>query len=551
MRNCFLLFVLALPGFAQVPPPYDSGLVNLQRVSRDPASVSQSVGVPCPDPNTMLYNYANGNLWGCQSNLAGNRVWQLLNAPFAPVMNAWGDSTTWCINGNTPNLRVPNCWVDAVAAKLHIFNYFNYGYPGVSTWGMAFPNSGNSGASSPGTYQHVVAPGELNLLTIGINDMRNIGADPNFLQNFQQTHLAQAAFLAVPDSAKLNPRSSSQITFTSGTWSNSPVYTLYGMRSQSNNAQATITGTGRTFILGLTPNKNSAVVWTVAIDGTTAATISGATPSAFGPISYEPAAYVFEGLSDSPHTITLTMTTSGGNFGYFDWCAFVGGSQQNTSYPPNQLYVGTVQRATSTSYAACTGGTSACNETNVQAMNQIIKSNVATLARAGLNVSVVDFSPIISTTTDLGSDGLHEIQGSSTAGAETGYYKVASAFVNATLQAKTARDDSSRAWMNWTSGQGWDLDRSAPLWDTGAVLASAATITPRYQVEHVSGTAAISTITVPAPCATVNASCALTLIPDGAWTMATGGNIAAAVTATAAVPVACRYVRNDALWYCH
>lgn len=66
----------------------------------------------------------------------------------------------------------------------------------------------------------------------------------------------------------------------------------------------------------------------------------------------------------------------------------------------------------------------------------------------------------------------------------------------------------------------------API--VGNAVASASTITPTANTFHVTGTAAISTINVPAGFAP--GQC-ITLIPDGLFTTATGGNIALATTA--------------------
>lgn len=78
----------------------------------------------------------------------------------------------------------------------------------------------------------------------------------------------------------------------------------------------------------------------------------------------------------------------------------------------------------------------------------------------------------------------------------------------------------------------------------GAALASAATITPTSAIHHVTGTAAISTITPPS-----GFSGNIWLIPDGAWTMTTGGNIAIGVTAVVNQVLAMTYDPTPALWY--
>jgi len=64
----------------------------------------------------------------------------------------------------------------------------------------------------------------------------------------------------------------------------------------------------------------------------------------------------------------------------------------------------------------------------------------------------------------------------------------------------------------------------------GADLASAATIAPIAQVTRVTGTTETTTITVPTG---FPSGGSIVLIPTGAWTCATGGNIAVAVAAVA------------------
>ena len=77
----------------------------------------------------------------------------------------------------------------------------------------------------------------------------------------------------------------------------------------------------------------------------------------------------------------------------------------------------------------------------------------------------------------------------------------------------------------------------------GAVLASAATIAPTAGIHHVSGVAVISTITPPANFS----SGSITLIPDGIFTLTTGGNIALA--ATAVVNKALILTYDGTSWY--
>ncbi len=77
----------------------------------------------------------------------------------------------------------------------------------------------------------------------------------------------------------------------------------------------------------------------------------------------------------------------------------------------------------------------------------------------------------------------------------------------------------------------------------GAAIASAATIAPFAGVHHVTGTAAINTITPPYAGFTGS----IRLIPDGLWTLATGGNIALA--STAVVSRALTVTFDGTSWY--
>lgn len=80
----------------------------------------------------------------------------------------------------------------------------------------------------------------------------------------------------------------------------------------------------------------------------------------------------------------------------------------------------------------------------------------------------------------------------------------------------------------------------------GPVIASAATIAPTKPIHHVSGTAAIATITPPWE----GFAGPLILIADAIWTWTNGGNIQVAGTVTAAGrTVTFTYDRKTLKWY--
>ena len=102
----------------------------------------------------------------------------------------------------------------------------------------------------------------------------------------------------------------------------------------------------------------------------------------------------------------------------------------------------------------------------------------------------------------------------------------------------------------------WGLDRNGNTYPSGfstqpiqSAIPSAATIAPASPTFHVTGTAAISTITVPSACSVAGYSCTLHLIPDDAFTTTTSGNIAFASTATVGRALELTYDPSSAKWY--
>jgi hypothetical protein len=80
---------------------------------------------------------------------------------------------------------------------------------------------------------------------------------------------------------------------------------------------------------------------------------------------------------------------------------------------------------------------------------------------------------------------------------------------------------------------------------TGQPVASGSTITASGSSFHITGTASISTMNLP-PSTWNPTVCA---IADGAWSVATGGNFAAAYTAAPATRKCWQYDPFTSLWY--
>jgi hypothetical protein len=85
--------------------------------------------------------------------------------------------------------------------------------------------------------------------------------------------------------------------------------------------------------------------------------------------------------------------------------------------------------------------------------------------------------------------------------------------------------------------------------NVGTAIASATTIAPTSSLVHITGTAAISTITAPTNISTAGQGGCISFIPDAAFTTVTGGNIALASTAIVNRVLTECYDKTAALWY--
>lgn len=100
--------------------------------------------------------------------------------------------------------------------------------------------------------------------------------------------------------------------------------------------------------------------------------------------------------------------------------------------------------------------------------------------------------------------------------------------------------------MGSVSDTGWSMDLIATQ-SAAPTIASAGTIAPTTRIAFVSGTAAIATITAPAPISATGGQ--ITLIPTGAFTTTTAGNVAIASTAVVGKALAMTYDSGTAKWY--
>jgi hypothetical protein len=96
-----------------------------------------------------------------------------------------------------------------------------------------------------------------------------------------------------------------------------------------------------------------------------------------------------------------------------------------------------------------------------------------------------------------------------------------------------------------------DADFSARNYveQVGSNISSASTIAPVSPVTHITGTTQINTITAPAVFSVSGYGGCIDLIPDGAWSLGTSGNIAIAVQAVVSKPIKLCYDNGTTKWY--
>lgn len=103
-------------------------------------------------------------------------------------------------------------------------------------------------------------------------------------------------------------------------------------------------------------------------------------------------------------------------------------------------------------------------------------------------------------------------------------------------------------WASWFDALSSAVNRLGARSIGGiSTIASGSTIAPNDSLVFVSGSSAIDTITVPS--FLTGSAGSITLIPTGAWTTTTAGNIAKTSTATVDRAMTFFYDSGTALWY--
>jgi hypothetical protein len=191
-------------------------------------------------------------------------------------------------------------------------------------------------------------PNQLNLLMIGTNDSTLYAnpsygnSTPAYLSDFAAIHLASSAAYAVPDASKVK---ASAMNCT-GTWTAGSYYSGLEMMSSTTGSSCTFTAAGTAIYLGYTAVTGNTGAASVSIDGAAQAPITFAPQSTLETYNqpsnvYDPFMVRYGGLSNTPHTVIVTVTSGSGTV-YLDWAVGLSGSVKSNwpvvllNSPPNQ-----------------------------------------------------------------------------------------------------------------------------------------------------------------------------------------------------------------------
>ena len=260
------------------------------------------------------------------------------------------------------------------------------------------------------------AQGDTFLLWLGTNDKTLGNDDADRESNTQKGHLAILFQLGIKDGAnkvRANAMSST------GTWAAlGTTVDPRGKYSTTNGSTLTASVSGTTVALVGWWNATQTGQFSVTIDGVSKGTFSCTPAGAEAPsalIGYGPFALTFGSLSDTSHSVVITVTSATGASNVV-YVSFVAGLGSTIDPDDPRILVGNTHEFTA---AANTlrGITAGRNDR----YKTIISDNVTTAQGLGINASLVDVDAVLADG-DLGSDGLHPTQG--------GYIKVRDAFIS-------------------------------------------------------------------------------------------------------------------------
>lgn len=238
--------------------------------------------------------------------------------------------------------------------------------------------------------------------------------------NFASLHMAEILWLAVPDSVKVRA-TNNNVVASANWWTNS--YFSFGKYSTNLNSTLTWTNIhGTSFVLGYTCKDatnapGAAGSFIITVDGVTnGGTFSSkylhtwsnnvTVPTSWNNIAN---AVVVSGLSNVPHTVTVTVTSADHptNVVAIDYLAPLDAAQYMTG--PNVFVGNVIHRAVAGHSSYVTNASfQVTPDQRIERINNVIRQNCERAARLGLNVLGIDScSAVTLYDTHLQADGIH------------------------------------------------------------------------------------------------------------------------------------------------
>jgi hypothetical protein len=362
----------------------------------------------------------------------------ILNQPtVGSTFDAFGDSVTYGIGASVPgNAYIP---LLVAASGLTVANH-----------GIVAQLSADQAAY---VYAKTVTAASISTLLFVNDELYYSTAQQR--DAYRQILLGEMSWLAIPAAQKILGTDTAHITYA-GTWLTEIIYHL-GKCSTTNGSTATVSVTGSAIVIGsiaFSLGSNTAGTFTLSVDGTVVGTypseFTGSITTPFN-LSYAPYGIVIRGLSNTAHTVVITVTspTAGNNPVYLNWIA---GIDESVPQVGAYVYMANTFRQKAAGYISFGG-----SDANVALCNTLLAEDVALLASMGLNVSLVDLESLIDPAVDLISDGLHPN--------DLGHAKIARAFAVAIVGTAVLSDED----------EVYGVKRN----DTGAVVVAANTLMTR------------------------------------------------------------------------
>jgi lysophospholipase L1-like esterase len=254
-------------------------------------------------------------------------------------------------------------------------------------------------------YQYAPSPSlpTLATLMLGTNDSALCPAFPavgaGCLSNFQSIHLAEAAYLALPQSAVNRAQGSNCVR--TGVWTSSPDYGgAMSEYSTTNGSWIACSASGNVVYIAYTAIDGNGGAFSLTVDGVPSGSFHNypSFPIDTANLHTRRASFLIRipALGYGPHTVTAAVTspTAAGNVVQIDWVGGNGGFDR----PYNrETVVGGIP------LQAC----SACLLSTVFTYNQAVTGNVSLLAGDGLNIDYADTESDPQYQNDLIADGFH------------------------------------------------------------------------------------------------------------------------------------------------